>query len=288
MRKIFIPAALLPFLAVFAGSIPRPLAELVAAERRFSETCGRVGIRDSFLEFFADDVVTLGAELQKGKARLQQLPAGSPDGPMLQWEPVYGDISAGGDLGYTTGPYMLLPKAGQPEYGVFFSIWKRQVEGKWNVVLDAGLRTPKPEGNMGREFQPAPRVVYKKAARPDPHSSLDELADTERRFADTAALVDLGRALLIHGDPSLRLHRAGSPPMMGSERVGDYLKQHPMSYRCEPLGSGVASSGDMGFVYGRYDAMNIADRGFYVRVWRRNEQGQWRVVLDSMHPAAKN
>lgn len=283
MKRILALALLFPLLPVFGAPLSKPLAELVAAERKFSGTCGEKGVRDSFLEFFSDDVVTFTSGVQKGKERLRDLPAPNPDAPRLQWQPVYGDISLAGDLGYTTGPYEVTTKTGQKQYGIFFSIWKRQ-HGAWKVVLDAGLPTPRPNVAMSREFQAAP-PVRKQKLRTDSGAASD-LSDVDRRFAEISEKEDLMRAFSMYGGEGLRLHRAGSLPLMGAGQVTLYLEQHPLSYKSEPLGSDVSSSGDLGFVYGSYQSLrNPASRGFYVRVWRRNEYGEWRVALDSMQPA---
>jgi ketosteroid isomerase-like protein len=52
------------------------------------------------------------------------------------------DISASGDLGYTYGTYEFraVGKDGNPvvEHGKYTSIWKKQRDGSWKVVLDMG------------------------------------------------------------------------------------------------------------------------------------------------------
>ncbi len=59
------------------------------------------------------------------------------------WAPVYGDISRAGDLGWDTGPLVFQGKNGAPDrHGMFFSIWKRQADGQFKVVLDVGSDTP--------------------------------------------------------------------------------------------------------------------------------------------------
>ena len=61
------------------------------------------------------------------------------------WAPVYGDIAAAGDLGWDTGPLVFEGKNGAADrHGMFFSIWKRQADGSFKVVLDIGSDTPSP------------------------------------------------------------------------------------------------------------------------------------------------
>ena len=47
----------------------------------------------------------------------------------------------------------------------------------------------------------------------------------------------------------------------------------------------VAASDDFGYTYGRYElryeGSPESQKGYYVRVWKRDEQGRWRIVLDT-------
>jgi ketosteroid isomerase-like protein len=66
----------------------------------------------------------------------------------LTWTPVHADMAASGDLGYTYGTYEFrsIGKAGKPsiEYGKYVSIWKKQKDGSWKVVMDMGNSSPRP------------------------------------------------------------------------------------------------------------------------------------------------
>ena len=53
---------------------------------------------------------------------------------------VAADTSAGGDLGYTTGTYLARMRGENGEMvsepGKWVSIWKRQADGSWRIVVD--------------------------------------------------------------------------------------------------------------------------------------------------------
>jgi len=61
-----------------------------------------------------------------------------------------------------------------------------------------------------------------------------------------------------------------------------------------PLKSDVAQSNDLGYTYGSYelkatgDAANATsaslETGYYVRVWKRDHAGRWKIALDTTHP----
>jgi ketosteroid isomerase-like protein len=60
----------------------------------------------------------------------------------LSWKPTKADISLSNDLGYTIGEWILsIPDSiGKiKEYrGHYFTIWKKQTDGKWKFAVDGG------------------------------------------------------------------------------------------------------------------------------------------------------
>jgi ketosteroid isomerase-like protein len=96
-----------------------------------------------YMSYYADDAVELpnGAGMLQGKAEIANT-MGFLDNRdnQLTWTPVGADVS--GDLGYTYGTFEFRSrdKEGKPvvERGKYTSIWKRQKDGTWKVVLDMG------------------------------------------------------------------------------------------------------------------------------------------------------
>ena len=61
------------------------------------------------------------------------------------WEPRYGDVAASGELGYLTGPVRNVRASrdgGKPRLSNYTSVWKRQKDGSFKVVMDVGINTP--------------------------------------------------------------------------------------------------------------------------------------------------
>src|SRR5687767_10018900 len=139
MKTLLAAFAALPAaaFAVDAG-LPPAQQELFDAERAFVRLAAERGFRDSFYAYFADDGIAFNPHPFRVRAALANQP--SAPGPMgADWAPVYGDISAAGDLGWNTGPLVFAGRDGQPaRHGMFFSVWKRQPDGSFKVVLDIG------------------------------------------------------------------------------------------------------------------------------------------------------
>src|SRR5260221_4104564 len=87
-----------------AAEPPTALTAMVEAERAFAKRASEVGIRDSFLEFFADDAVRFADAPGPAKAFFRGMTAQPPALVELTWAPRVGDIAASGEIGYLTGP----------------------------------------------------------------------------------------------------------------------------------------------------------------------------------------
>jgi|SRR5579863_6837220 len=98
-----------------------------------------------YLSYYADDSVELpnGGDAIQGKVNIAKGMGFLDDkNNHLTWIPVGADISASGDLGYTYGTFEFssIGKDGKStvEHGKYTSIWKKQKDGSWKVVLDMG------------------------------------------------------------------------------------------------------------------------------------------------------
>ena len=272
--------------------LPPALASLVEAERSFAKTSVQKGVRDSFIMFFAEDGINFRPHPTRTREALMKLPAPtSPSPSTLNWAPIVGDVSRAGDLGYTTGPYWITetraPAKPPSRHGYFFSIWKRQAQGDWKVVLDLGIGTPAPATSTIPSFQAARQVS---SARPSPSDSLElqrkSLLELDRSFSEAAKAGGTVTAFLSYLSDDARMYRDGLMPLLGKEAIRAFLSQKTLLFTCEPMKSDVSSSGDLGYTYGKYEMKGVAatpqsvEKGYYVHMWKRVEPGKWRVVLD--------
>jgi len=105
-----------------------------------------------YMSFYAEDAVELpnGAQMLLGKESIGRTMTFLDDrNNRLTWSPVHVDISTSGDLAYSFGNYEFrsIGKDGKPsiEHGKYTTIWKKQKDGKWKVVLDMGNANPEPK-----------------------------------------------------------------------------------------------------------------------------------------------
>ena len=258
---------------------------MLEAERAFAARALVIGWKQAFLEYFAPDALGF-REGQVGLARDQiaKIPDPPPD-LQLMWEPRFGDISYSGDLGYLTGPVQNVRpsrEGGRPRHSNYTSIWKRQRDGSFKVVMDVGIDTPGPV-TFAPGFTRAPqknRFTGDYDETTPPLGTADGLLNAELRR-------DPARAYRPNLTVSARLHRQNVMPIVGETRILQWLASQPAFATADTRFTEAARSGDLGYTWGTYTrkaARGAAEGGFYVRVWVREQNGQWKLTMDVLQP----
>lgn len=265
-------------------AMPRDQAAMVAAERAFVQLAAERGFRDSFFHYFAPDGIAFGPHPFRTRVALARQP--SAPGPMgAIWAPVTGDISQAGDLGWNVGPvlYLARPELNRPErHGLFFSVWEKQADGSWRVVLDLGSDTPGPAAPLDAPYRTSWRPGDRKAVP-------DDDADAGLLAAERALLADMGdgvgSAYLGRFADDVRVHRPGVMPISGRPALAAWAAGQTQTLAGEVLLARAARSGDLGYAYGSFQEIGgQAEAGYFARVWKRAPSGSWRIVMDTVSP----
>lgn len=253
------------------------LQQVVAAERAFAARAQVVNARQAFAEYFAPDAILFAPFARPAFPRLREAPDWAVN---IQWRPVAAAISGTGDMGYTTGPseYRRAPGEAPVGFGHYTSVWQRQADGRFLVVIDVGIEHPVPELHAPDWTPPA---------NPPPHAApLDGAA----RNAATRALRDLDAqlgaakpgadALAPLLDDDARWHRGGQLPVVGRRAVLEAIARATETIEWSPEATVIAASGDFGYAYGRGRWQRGSDSGelAYLNVWQRRD-GDWRLLV---------
>lgn len=131
---------------------PNPLTDSTASpgkvllfdlEARFAKDVAAHG-GAGFASWFAEDGVALGNGAQPliGKVAIAKSATWSPKDYQLTWTPTDALVGPSGDMGYTWGHFEGRSKDanGNPVVtsGRYITMWRKQPDGSWKVVLDAG------------------------------------------------------------------------------------------------------------------------------------------------------
>ena len=119
---------------------------LLQTDKDFSNLSCEKGATFAFYQYLADDGLALpfvGQPRTKADYEsLLELAQQSPDaGAALVWSPEFADVAKSGDLGYTWGRYTFTSAdSASVSPGYYVTIWKKQSDGQWKFVFDAGNR----------------------------------------------------------------------------------------------------------------------------------------------------
>lgn len=143
------------------STAPNPLTDttvkpgkvlLFELEARFAKDVAARG-GAAFADWFAGDGVSLGngAAPNIGKVAIAKSANWSPKDYQLTWTPTDAMMGPSGDMGYTWGHYEGHSKDanGNPltTTGRYITVWRKEADGSWKVVLDAGANEPAASGD---------------------------------------------------------------------------------------------------------------------------------------------
>lgn len=151
MKRALLTTLLFLSVAVTAGVVTGLGAQqasspevLMQADRDFAAAVAQGGA-DAWASWFAEDGAIIQPQVGeiRGRDEIRTFMAVLDDPDVsLRWQPDRADIAASGDLGWTTGHYVSESGAvdGVPQRseGLYVSIWRRQADGSWKVVMDLG------------------------------------------------------------------------------------------------------------------------------------------------------
>jgi ketosteroid isomerase-like protein len=258
-------------LAAPASAPPRSVAPVVEAERAFAAMARDKGTGEAFKAFIAED----GQMFLPGPVRARPLlEAGRIGLGTIRWWPVYAGLAASGDLGFTTGPFVAGERA-DLRHGTYFTVWRRQADGRWRWVLDCGSlqETPPPQGRDTPIEALPTRAGTAKGA-------WNGVAVAEAKLA-AALAADARTAMRAVLGPDARLLRNGPAPAVGRTAIAALLAAGPKRVAAAPLGGAVSAAGDLAYTYGTaaWIYSSGVRRGWYVRIWQRRARG-WTLVVD--------
>jgi len=119
-------------------------------------------------------------------------------------------------------------------------------------------------------------------------TTTNDIINADRAFSDMCRQVGMKKAFLQYIDNEGILLRPGRLPIVGADAI-DYLSMlsdtaYTLSWK--PAHAEIANSGDLGYTYGTYE-LKLKDTtltGTYVNIWKKENDGEWKFVLNSNNP----
>ena len=261
-----------------ASSQSRVLAGLVKAEKDFSALSESSNTRDAFLANMDDSSLVFSkGQVLKGK---DVWTAGKANKTLLTWQPVFLDVSGGGDFGYTTGPWQFKKDRADAQpaaYGEYNTVWLKNNMGIWKVFADMGISHSAPSA-------PGPvRSASARAVEVTGNGSAAEVNGLEQKLIKSVNGKGNANKLLPFLSAESRICREDALPYTNSDSIRTYLQSIPaQNLTYTMVGLKLASAQDMAVAYGNVKINTGAAEptpANYMRIWKKEKDG-WKVVLD--------
>ncbi len=276
------------------------LASLVEAERAFAGDVETKGLRAGFLLFLADRAIIFNPRPVEGRPVYERMAAGNPG--ILSWRPEVAEVSAAGDMGYTSGPYEFRKSresATSTARGHYASVWIKDGNGNWRVFLDIGAAhggTSQPAGDVVLISPSMPPV---KPAAPEREKASEDLRNRATALYDTMIKSGFRKAILKFAAEDIRLILPGRLPLRGlaaAKKGLDWdagrvvgMQQSTRRDRAKREGRvhmnlRLADSADLGLAYGTWewtlDGTPTGESASYLWIWRKGRPGEpWKICL---------
>lgn len=262
---------------------------LVEAERAFARDA-RDGVSAAFVRALGEEGVIFAPGPVNGRERHTAQPL--PPDFVLSWHPRVAAVSLGGDLGYTSGPYVARsrPGAEQAGFGHYLSVWRRSSEDdRWRLRLDIGT----PHGRLADQDT----VPEDPAALPDDEGrqafqgseAADRaLVEASEAFHEALGTTSPSAVSSRWLDDRTRAYRTGVEPAAGPDAMVARLGvggEGGSSVDRALLDRGLAASGDLAWILRGYrtaGADGAEEVGNLVEIWVAREGG-WKLVVGLRH-----
>jgi len=191
---------------------------------------------------------------------------------ILNWHPQFAEISASGNLGYTTGPWTFQPKTITDSIvarGQYATVWHLDKEGNWKFLVDLGINeTPIADIKEVEEINVNLKTYFP--------IDLSSLLKAEKAFIRQFNK-DKIKAYKQYLSKKTVLNRNRHLPATRAEELANSISETPAEIKFQVEHSGISNSGDLGFVYGTILYKDNKENYLLVLV---RENYDWKIAMD--------
>jgi ketosteroid isomerase-like protein len=123
----------------------KSLSQMQQTDVDFAQLASEQGYRKAFMQYMEDEAILLRDNYMPiiGADAVQYISSINDTSFRISWEPMGGDVSVSGDMGFTFGTYLLQTETEKQE-GTYITVWRKQKDGTWKYVLDSGTQGLRP------------------------------------------------------------------------------------------------------------------------------------------------
>jgi ketosteroid isomerase-like protein len=268
--------------AVHSALAAEPAQTAAQAEFMFAEAAKQSGARTAFLNWFANDGVMCTPAVENALETVAKWPEAKDS---LEWYPSQSYTASSNDMGYTMGPWTYRSADGKQEvFGTVLSVWRKQPDHSWRVVLDCGVHHPKPASVP----KPLDLTTQLPAAQPEsPFAEwIEPVARAESMFADAVAKSGLPTALKAFAVDDVRVLYVGAQTAETLSAASALLTEKPVGKTFQHVYTNQSRDGSLGYAWGYVGNSKAANAtAAYVNVWRKSSRSKpWKIVAQTYQP----
>jgi len=241
--------------------------EVAQAERAFAQMATDSGTKKAFLHFLADSsYIFYKGDPYAALSYWKSLPERTT---LLLWKPVYTGVASSGEIGFSTGPFEQRAQAGGPvgESGNYNSIWAKDKQGQWKVVIDIAVPY-KPSLFQKQWEQPVDVQLTAVTGKPGWQKTENDFIAQYKQIGN--------RAFLQYVTNNSWFNVQDQQPWHSVKDIEAGLAQIPTNLQFSIMGGGIAASGNLFYVYGL--VTRNGNKENYLRVWGY-QPGGWKLLL---------
>lgn len=270
------------------SQLPNKVGSLLTAERTINRLAAEYTPHNALLSVTDKETVFLSPGPVNGLTFLKNRP-NIPD--LMTWEPAFSGISKSMELGFTVGP-INFQRVGSPRrYGEYITIWKRDRKGEWKIALrgivenygNTANKNPEAVHVIDQSFiEPDSVAYYKQRSQARLNQRTDIVSSNDRLFA-TVLRSDNRYAYQEFLTEDARFYFPWTNPIIGKQGVIDFITEKNIHIETEFTHVDRAYSGELAYTYGSATVRTPNNELLshnYVRVWQRQRDHQWRVIVE--------
>jgi ketosteroid isomerase-like protein len=247
---------------------------LVNAEKSFSDDAVKNGTNAAFTRYAADDAIVF----RPNPVNAKKFYSTATDMKSLSWTPTFARAARSGDLGFTSGNYVV--NGQQKSYGHFASVW-RVKDGVWQVILDLGADTNKPLKNATANIvEPKDHYIPKFAKENELKASREIINTTEKTL--NATLKSYGPSAFsgfLNKDSQLMF--PGTDLIVGKENIQAFNNRMIDKINLKTTSFDKAMGSDIAYTYGvaTIDYKTDLRETFHcLFFWEKQSDGNWNIM----------
>ena len=254
-----------------SSSAQKGIDQLILAEKNFAGYSVAHSTKGAFLKFLD----SAGVVFDKAKAvnGIELWNSREKRPGILNWYPLYAEISSSGDFGYTTGPWTYQASGNDSiaARGIYTTVWHIDKNGEWKFLVDLGTNnSPAHSGDEDRKIIIVQKDTGASKSKKDfiaAEESFIKLAGTDKIKAYEKYLSSFYSIL----------NRNDHSPTSNRSAKKDIIDATPSAIIYQVDGWKISPKNDLAYIYGTTELNGIQEN--YLRIWRHEKDG-WKIALE--------